>query len=219
MANKQKCMIIGAVPLESDKIFEEYPASDYFVICADAGYETALKFGISPDLIVGDYDSATSPPPESMHCLSLPVEKDVTDTMYAATRGLHMGFQFFVLIGCLGGDRFDHSIANIQVLQYIAERSGVAIMATEDTKLVVLQNKRLKITDSVGDTVSVFPLMRCNVTYRGLKYPLHMETLTFTGAIMGVSNSVEDEFAEIIVHSGTALVTIYREQKADTELE
>ena len=73
------------------------------MICADAGYETAVKYGITPDLIVGDFDSVKTLPQKSAKVLTLPVEKDVTDTMFAVMKGLTMGFRSFVLLGCLGG--------------------------------------------------------------------------------------------------------------------
>ena len=89
-AKKQECMIIGAAPIESEAVFQEFPPEKYYVICADAGYETAVKYGITPDLIVGDFDSAKTLPPKSRKVLSLPVEKDVTDTMYAAVSYTHL---------------------------------------------------------------------------------------------------------------------------------
>lgn len=102
-AKKQTCMILGAAPIEDSKIFQEFPPEDHYVICADAGYETAAQYGIVPDLIVGDFDSAKELPPQGQKVARLPVEKDVTDTMYAAMRGLTKGFRSFVLLGCLGG--------------------------------------------------------------------------------------------------------------------
>ena len=73
-AKKQECMIIGAAPIESEAVFQEFPPEKYYVICADAGYETAVKYGITPDLIVGDFDSAKTLPQKSRKVLSLPVE-------------------------------------------------------------------------------------------------------------------------------------------------
>ena len=57
------------------------------------------------------------------------MEKDVTDTMYAVIKGFAKGYRSFVLVGCLGGARFDHSLANLEVLQYILQHSGYGVMA------------------------------------------------------------------------------------------
>ena len=182
------------------------------MICADAGYETAVKYGITPDLIVGDFDSVKTLPQKSAKVLTLPVEKDVTDTMFAVMKGLTMGFRSFVLLGCLGGPRFDHSLANLEVLQFLRMHSAQGIIADSTTKIFLLSDGRLRLTDMKGATVSVFPYgcVSCNVSYKGLLYPLNHETLSSGGTLMGVSNSVVDDAAEIRVHMGTALVVVYQ---------
>ncbi|WP_099204323.1 thiamine diphosphokinase [Scatolibacter rhodanostii] len=212
MVNK-KCMVIGAVPFRSAKIFREFNPDDYFVICADGGYATAQKFDIEPDLVVGDFDSLKIAVPDSVRKITLPVDKDVTDTMYAVMKALGAGFNDFVLIGCLGGARFDHSFASLEVLKYITNCGAKGILADEKTKIIVLKNSRLTITDSKGSTLSVFPFAgaTCNVTYYGVKYPLTGQTLSCGGTLMGVSNRIVEDTAKIVVHNGTAIVMLYEE--------
>lgn len=204
-------MIIGAAPLTSDKVFKEFDPRDHYVICADGGYDTAVKFGIRPDLVIGDFDSAVKRPPETIRTLKLPVRKDETDTMSAAMVGFKLGFTSFVLIGCLGGDRFDHSIANINVLLYIANRGGSGVLCTEDTKVFVLRGGRIVLTELKGATVSVFPFdgTSCNLTYSGLEYPLYQKNLTAGATLMGVSNRIVEDTAEIKVNIGCALIVLY----------
>lgn len=54
----KKCMIIGAAPLASGAVFEEFDPKEHYVICADAGYDTAVQYGVRPDLVIGGFDSA-----------------------------------------------------------------------------------------------------------------------------------------------------------------
>ena len=143
-------MIIGASPIEDDAVFREFPPENYYVICADAGYETAERYGITPDLVVGDFDSAKTLPPKGNKVLTLPVEKDVTDTMYAVIKGFAKGYRSFVLVGCLGGARFDHSLANLEVLQYILQHSGYGVMADSHTKVFLIAGSRLRLTEMKG---------------------------------------------------------------------
>lgn len=211
-AEKQKCMIIGASPILDGRVFQEFEPKDYFVICADGGYETALKLGLVPDLVVGDFDSAQKRPPASLRTLVLPVEKDVTDTMFAALKGLAKGLRDFVLLGCLGGPRFDHSLASIETLLYLRDHGAWGFLADERTKVFLLREEKLRITKLKGATVSVFPYgcPTCTVSYTGLQYPLTRGSLTVGGLLMGVSNSIVSDDAEIKVHSGTALVAVYQ---------
>ena len=159
---------------------------------------------------MGDFDSAKEPPPKEIKCVSLPVDKDVTDTMFAVMKGFNLGLHSFLLLGCLGGKRFDHSLANLEVLQYIREHGGHGIMAGDHTKIFLLQEERLKMTGMAGAIVSVFPYngSNCIVSYSGLKYPLNRGQLSCGGLPMGVSNQVTGDPAEVRVHSGCALVVV-----------
>ena len=161
----KKCMIIGAAPLASGAVFEEFDPKEHYVICADAGYDTAVQYGVRPDLVIGDFDSAAKRPPETIRTIKLPVEKDVTDMMGAVMVGQKLGYKTFVLIGGLGGDRFDHSLANLDVLLYISRHGGSAVLCTEDTKVFVVRCGRIVLTELKGATVSVFPFdgSSCNL--------------------------------------------------------
>ena len=139
----KKCMIIGAVPMESDAVFKEFDPAEHFVICADGGYDNAVRFGIRPDLVIGDFDSAKQRPPKEVRTVTLPVHKDVTDTMGAVLVGQKLGMTSFVLTGCLGGDRFDHSVGNLNVLLAIANHGDSGVLCTDDTKIFVLRGGRV----------------------------------------------------------------------------
>lgn len=64
----------------------ERPAPGDFVIAADAGYQTCLRVGVTPDLLLGDFDSMEIPADFS-NIRRSPVEKDDTDTMLAIKTG------------------------------------------------------------------------------------------------------------------------------------
>lgn len=211
-------MIIGAASITSDRVFKEFNPAEYYVICADGGLDTAVQYGIRPDLIIGDFDSAKRRPPENIRVLRLPVEKDETDTMSAVMVGFKLGFTSFVLVGCLGGERFDHSIANINVLLYIANRGGSGVLCTEDTKVFVLRGGRIVLTELEGATVSVFPFdgSSCNLTYEGLEYPLHQKNLVAGATLMGVSNRIVSNKAEIRVNIGCALIVLYTPENKES---
>ena len=49
-------------------------------IAADGGYLNASKIGLTPDIIIGDFDSSKTPCTSKAEIISLPKEKDLTDT-------------------------------------------------------------------------------------------------------------------------------------------
>lgn len=75
---------------------------DDLVIAADAGYETCRTAGITPDVILGDFDSMDAPE-GGPGVIRLPVEKDDTDTMAAVKLGLERGCKEFYIYGGTGG--------------------------------------------------------------------------------------------------------------------
>ncbi|MFI3206043.1 MAG: thiamine diphosphokinase [Clostridia bacterium] len=222
MVNSKKCMIIGASPVKNDSVFKEFNPKEYFVICADGGYATAKEYGIEPDYTVGDFDSLGAKPdlPAQKYRV-LPIEKDVTDTMFAAMLGIKKGCRDFVLIGCLKGDREDHSFANYNVLVYLAKKGAFPVIADDTTKVFVLINSRIKITDQKDSIVSVFPFgtNTCLVSYKGLKYPLNYGQLTVGDELMGVSNKVVSDDAEVYVHAGSALIMLYTKNEQAPQIK
>ena len=212
MAKAEKCMIIGAAPVVDSAVFDEFDPKEYFIICADGGYDTAVKYNIIPDCIIGDFDSTKYEIPESKNVIKLPAEKDATDTMYAAYVGMKLGYKDFLLVGCLGGERFDHTYANYNVMYYISQNSGNAIMADSKSKVFMLKGRKLTLSDMKGYTVSVFPFgnSNCTVTYEGLKYPMNADTLTTGELLSGISNEVTDDKASVKVSAGCALVIVMK---------
>ena len=84
---------------------------DDFIIAADGGLMHTQALGITPNGILGDFDSLGYTPDNST---VFPVEKDDTDAMLAVRKGLELGYREFYLYGSLDGPRLDHTVANFQ---------------------------------------------------------------------------------------------------------
>ncbi|MDE6657231.1 MAG: thiamine diphosphokinase, partial [Oscillospiraceae bacterium] len=98
------------------------------IICADCGYSHALAQNICPDIIVGDFDSYKGQLPENSKIIYLPTEKDVSDTWYAVQYAHEQGYSRFEIYGACGGERIDHTIANLQLLHAMAEKNLEVIL-------------------------------------------------------------------------------------------
>ena len=208
MANQVKCVIIGSVPEENEKLVREYTKNSY-VICADGGWDTARRCGITPDLIVGDFDSVEEELPKNVEVIRLSTHKDDTDMMYAIKEGFRRGYAAFILIGAVGGERFDHSVANLSALLFIATHGGKGAIVSSDCEVFLITEGRLTLTEMKGSTLSVFPFGGpfCTVSYQGLEYPLTRHSL-YANEPIGVSNRIVEDRAEIFLHEGNALVIV-----------
>ena len=196
-----KCVIFCAA--EFDALAQPLTREDR-VIAADGGVKHTRKLNITPDVILGDFDSLGFVP-EGANVF--PVEKDDTDAMLAVRRGLEMGFREFVLYGSLDGPRLDHTVANFQTLQYLCDHGACGYLVGKDYLVTVVKNGGLSFPAGLTGTISVFCLGSDarGVDIRGLHYPLENGVLT-AGFPLGVSNHFTGEAAQISVKDGSLLL-------------
>jgi thiamine pyrophosphokinase len=201
-----KCIIFCAAGFDAPV---EPLQKDDFIIAADGGLMHTEKLGIQPHEILGDFDSLGHVP-EGANVF--PVEKDDTDAMLAVRRGLSLGYREFVLYGSLDGPRLDHTIANFQTLQFLADRGAVGYLAGTDYLVTVVKEGSISFPAGCTGTVSVFCLGKDaeGVTLEGLYYPLEKGRLT-AGFPLGVSNHFTGKPAAITVEKGSLLVLWQRE--------
>lgn len=179
------------------------------VICADRGYDIALAAGVTPDIVVGDFDSSESTPPQNIRTIRVKPEKDDTDTILACDTALEEGCDEIRLY-CATGGRPDHTIANIQTLEYLRKRGAEGVIIGGRFRIYLLHESEVTIPKFSG-YVSVFSYGEtCIVSEYGMKYGIVRYRLD-NAYPLGVSNEVADKEGRIIVHGGTALIVVYRE--------
>lgn len=173
-------------------------------IAADCGLRHLQQLGLEPDVILGDFDSLGYIPQKAT---VFPVEKDDTDAMLAVRHGLKMGCDRFVIYGALEGPRLDHTVANFQTLQFLADHGARGFLVGKTTAVTVVRDSTLTLPAAQEGILSVFCLGSDahGVTLRGLQYPLEDGTLT-AGFPLGVSNHFMGQAASITVKKGSLLV-------------
>lgn len=187
-----------------DKISIE-PDTNDITIAADAGLKNVEKLNITPDYIVGDFDSLEYEP-DGRNVIKHPVKKDETDTILAVDIAFEKGFYNFIIYGCLGG-RLDQTVASIQTASYIAEKGGNSVFIDDETHLTVLKNSSIRFTKDNKGTVSVFSLSdnSYGINETNLLYELKDAELT-SDYPLGVSNEFIEKAAEISVENGKICV-------------
>ena len=195
------CVIFCAA--EFDKLAMPL-ASDDYVLAADGGLAHVQKLGLTPNGIIGDFDSLGFVPTGAE---VFPVEKDDTDAMLAARKGLELGFRNFLFYGSLDGPRLDHTIANFQTLQFLTNHDARGYLVGRDYIITVVKNETIRFKAGAEGILSVFCLGpdAHGVTLEGLYYPLKNGTLT-SGFPLGVSNHFTEQAASITVTDGSLLV-------------
>lgn len=179
-------------------------APEDFVIAADGGLNYTKALGLTPQAIIGDFDSLHYIPTGAE---VYPVEKDDTDSMLAVKLGLKKGYRRFVIYGGLDGERLDHTVANYQTLQYLAQRDARGILVGRDFCATVIRDGALAFSGGTAGDISVFCMGpdATGVTIEGLYYTLQNGTLT-SGFPLGVSNHFTGAPAKIEVARGFLLI-------------
>lgn len=199
----KECWIFGSGVIGC---YDDYNVpSDAYIIAADGGYSHLKRLGITPDFILGDFDSLTESLPDSCDIYKADVRKDDTDMMLAVKKALSMGYDDITLCGALGG-RLDHTFANIQTLEYIAVHGGRGRLFSEDNIVMLQTEGSAEYRRTEGMYFSIFALTdTVVVTTRGTEYDLDEYTLT-RDFPLGVSNEICGETAVCEVKSGKLLV-------------
>ena len=200
----KKCVIFCAAGFSG--LLE--PLADAFVIAADGGLQHTKKLGVAPDVILGDFDSLGYVP-EGANVF--PVEKDDTDAMLAVRHGLAVGCREFLLYGSLDGKRLDHTVANFQTLQFLADNGGFGYLIGEDYLVTVVKDGAVTFPAGAEGILSVFCMGADaeGVTIEGAQYGLTEGTLS-AGFPLGVSNHFTGKPATVTVAEGKLLLLFDR---------
>ena len=205
-----RAVIIGAGAVLSYSFYKKLDFSNDFIICADGGYDHCEKMGLSPNLILGDFDSVKLDLPISVETLTFPKEKDETDAFIATRIAVERGFKSIIYLGCLG-NRLDHTLSNITMLKFCVDR-GVFAEIIDENNCAFLINKNCHISGKAGDTISLLPMFgdAFGISSKGLYYPLNNESLE-SGTSRGISNVFMGDTAHIDIERGYLLCIISRD--------
>ena len=200
---KRSCWIFGGAPVSSD--YKIIPPSDAYLSAADSGFSLLKRIGITPDLVLGDFDSLTEDKPTDCEILTAAAEKDDTDTMLAIKTALARGYRDITIAGSIGG-RLDHTFANIQSLAYILNNGakGRLVGETDTAELFGAGEYSFVRNDSMYFSVFSYS-EEAVVTTRGTKYDLNSYCLTSCFPL-GVSNEILSPECTLKIEKGRVLV-------------
>ena len=155
------------------------------IIAADSGMDFLYENGVTPDIIVGDFDSATTKALEFFE---------------------RNGQTEIVMLGATGS-RIDHVLGNISLLG-IGLESGTDISIIDTNNRIRMADKPVTIEKSAqyGRFVSLIALTDDNeVSLKGFKYPVTDYSFDrFTS--LCISNEIVDDHALIDIHRGKFII-------------
>jgi thiamine pyrophosphokinase len=207
---QQRILIYSGGALGAWALEDTQPGDVY--VGADRGALFLVQHGIKPNIALGDFDSVDETELalirlNSKQLLSCdPVKKDLSDTEMAFSWALDQNPQEIILYGALG-TRFDHSLANIHLLNQALQNQTVCTIVDSNNRIrLINQSIRLQRTTHFSH-VSLLPFtsLVTGITLQGFQYPLHEATLTI-GQSLGISNRIVEPFGYIQISQGMLLV-------------
>jgi len=194
---------------------------DDFLIAADGGLRHLRGLGLTPHLLVGDFDSISAAELEEcrlegVEISRFPSQKDQTDLELALNEALARGYRAIVIAFGLGG-RLDHTLGSLALLSR-PDLQGTALRF-EDGETEVFLAGAFRAACQPGDVVSLLPWNGPvdDIWTEGLLYPLKGESL-LPWQTRGVSNlCTAEEFG--VSHTRGALLVVRRRVNISTEEE
>ena len=201
----ERCIIIAPLYRGEEREWLT-PRENDLLMCADAGWNAAVRHGLHPSLIVGDFDSMPEPDAPDAEVIRLPVHKDDTDMVACLQEGRKRGYRTFIMAGSLGG-RFDHAISNLQCVCDCAARGEIAWMCDAQNRVTVLLPGAYRLPAMPGRKLSLlaFSSEVRGVNITGTEWPLMDATLTARWPL-GCSNEFRADCAELSFNDGALLV-------------
>ncbi len=210
-----KILVISSGQIKDYSELIQLTNSSDYIICADGGLDHLLKIKEKPDIVVGDLDSITTEGIKYIHdnsieTMKFPARKNMTDTELAVDLAISKKATCITLVG-VTGSRIDHSLANILLLRHI-KNVGIDCRIIDNNNVVYYTKDKLKINKKEDSYLSVVPLTLDGaiVTLKNVAYPLDKHLIEY-GSTLGISNEIEDEFADIQIHKGEVLVIVSKD--------
>lgn len=205
MGNKKvKCFIVSGAPDEDYDYLKKKLNQDAYIIAADSGYLKCMKAGMIPDLIIGDFDSS-EPPQLNTEIITLPAEKDFTDTFICVKKAVEMGFSEIELL-CAIGSRADHNYANMLCLDYCNKHHVKCLISNRCNKLQLV-NTEVSFDNSEYKYFSVYAFLGPvkGLTIKDAYYEVSdIDLMPYDQ--FAQSNCFKNKPAKIFVKSGTILL-------------
>lgn len=184
-------------------MIHRHPSKDDITVAADSGYGNAVRLGVKPDIAVGDFDSFSEKKiPSDVERITVPAEKDFTDTMLAVNTALEKGAREVIIIGGLDG-RLDHTLSNLAILEKLFQRHVLSTIEDGKNRVRYIEATSTLVARSNYKYLSLIAADKKvkGVCIEGCKYPLDNAVLKKDHQY-AVSNEITGNVALVSVKKG-----------------
>jgi len=203
----KKCIILANGKPPERNVISFLMKNNYSTLfCADGGANTAMKMGLSPKFIIGDFDSIQKQTINhysgKTKIIKMNRQND-TDVEKCLKSAVKKKFDEAILLG-VTGDRLDHTFCNMGIVIKFFDKIIIKIIAENSILTAITGTKKLKTFP--GETISIYGInSETKITSSGLKYSLKTIALPF-GYKESTSNIAISDHIELKVTGGIIFV-------------
>lgn len=206
-----KAIIVAGGTPPSKKLITKEITKDTIIIAADSGANCLWRYKITPNYLIGDFDSIDHKilnywRYKNVTVESYPTDKDFTDTQLALKKALKLKVKKITFLGCLGGTRIDHLLGVIGLLTECANLNIDASLQ-DDYQTITLLKKSITVHGKVGQMFSLqaYGSTVKHLSISGSKYFLKNYSLKM-GDALTLSNEFLNKKVRISFKSGRLLL-------------
>lgn len=185
------------------------PRKTINIIACDGASDFLLKEKITPDVVIGDMDSASAVTIRTLTAAGVPVIKQASQDKNDLEKALDYALsEKYTEINVIGftGKRYDHSLNNLSILLRYSKKTELRIY--DDKFRYYFVRDKIELTCSIGAVISLIPMPKAaGIKTIGLKYPLNNEALKM-GKREGALNEAVSETVSIKLKKGVLLVCV-----------
>ncbi len=208
-------LVLAGTPPTHELLKTEFEIAD-LIVGVDGGADVFQDMAISPNIIIGDFDSNKSPADPACLSLHLPDENqsDLQKALHYITK--EYPITQITLLGASGG-RTDHLIHNLQICALVDPEIFVRLKQfiyldgefIQETIHRLTPNIKIDLQVKVGTTLSVFSVNAFSgLNSKGLKWELN--NINSTAGVISQSNIAVCSDPQFSLNAGTAYLSIYQ---------
>lgn len=207
-------LIVSGGTEPSKELLLKYKNKASFIIGVDKGCNVLYKYNITPNLIVGDFDSGDLKVVEYFKNTGIEVRKysthkDYTDTHLAYNIAKELGdVKKIYLLGATG-TRFDHSLGNLGLFLNSLE-DEIYLEIVDDNNIMFIVDRKTTIKNRKNKVLSFHGLSDevRNFTIKNAKYELERYNLKLLEPRAICNEFLDGEDVQIDFDSGKILVML-----------
>lgn len=176
------------------------------LICADGGANTAFKYNLIPDAIIGDFDSINKAAYDyyqnKCEVIKITRQND-TDVEKCLKYAINKRFTEAILLGATG-DRLDHSFCNLGIVLKYSDKINISVV--HQKSILRTYSGKISLKTVPGEIISLYGITKSTrILSEGLKYPLSNITLPF-GEKESTSNVALEENVSLKITKGKIFI-------------